>query len=191
VLLPLQPVGETVPLAQIQTALQGLPQTQVLDIGGELGRMYTRYLGEARTQAALGGLGVLLLMALALRNGPRVLAVSQPLLLAVLLCLGGLALLQVPVGILHLVGLLLVVAVGSNYALFFDMVQQGAGEADDDTLSSLLLANITTVLGFGLIAVSDIKALSAIGQVVAPGALLALLLGAAFAPRKAQPRAGL
>jgi predicted exporter len=191
VLLPLQPVGETVPLAQIQTALQGLPQTQVLDIGGELGRMYTRYLGEARTQAALGGLGVLLLVALALRNGRRVLAVSQPLLLAVLLCLGGLALLQVPVGILHLVGLLLVVAVGSNYALFFDMVQQGAGEADDDTLSSLLLANITTVLGFGLIAVSDIKALSAIGQVVAPGALLALLLGAAFAPRKAQPRAGL
>jgi predicted exporter len=81
--------------------------------------------------------------------------------------------------------------VGSNYALFFDMVQQGGGEADDDTLSSLLLANITTVLGFGLIAVSDIKALSAIGQVVAPGALLALLLGAAFAPRKAQPRAGL
>jgi predicted exporter len=168
-----------------------MPQTQVLDIGGELGRMYTRYLCEARTQAALGGLGVLLLMALALRNGPRVLAVSQPLLLAVLLCLGGLALLQVPVGILHLVGLLLVVAVGSNYALFFDMVQQGGGEADDDTLSSLLLANITTVLGFGLIAISDIKALSAIGQVVAPGALLALLLGAAFAPRKAQPRAGL
>ncbi|KPF50951.1 transporter [beta proteobacterium AAP121] len=183
VLLPLQPVGETVPLAQIQAALQGLPQTQVLDIGGELGRMYTRYLGEARTQAALGGLGVLLVMALALRQGRRVLAVSQPLLLAVLLCLGGLALLQVPVGILHLVGLLLVVAVGSNYALFFDMLQHGGGSADDDTLSSLLLANVTTVLGFGLIAISDIQALSAIGQVVAPGALLALVLAAAFVPR--------
>ncbi|RVU46661.1 transporter [Rubrivivax rivuli] len=189
VLLPLQPVGETVPLAQIQAALQGLPQTQVLDIGGELGRMYTRYLGEARTQAALGGLGVLLVMAVALRSGRRVLAVSQPLLLAVLLCLGGLALLQVPVGILHLVGLLLVVAVGSNYALFFDMLQQGGGAADDDTLSSLLLANVTTVLGFGLIAVSDIKALSAIGQVVAPGALLALVLAAAFVPRGPAPTA--
>jgi hypothetical protein len=45
------------------------------------------------------------------------------------------------------------------------------------------------VLGFGLIAISDIKALSAIGQVVAPGALLALVLCAAFAPRKARPRA--
>ena len=148
-LLPLQPVGDSIDLARVAAALQGVPEVQVLDIGGELGRMYQRYLGEARTQAALGGLGVLLLMAVALRRPRRVLAVCQPLLLAVLLTLGGLALLQVPMGILHLVGLLLVVAVGSNYALFFDMLQQG-GQADDDTLASLLLANVTTVLGFGL-----------------------------------------
>ena len=189
VLLPVQGVGDAVDIAQVRAALQGVPQTQALDIGGELGRMYSRYLGEARGQAALGGLGVLLLMAVALRNGRRVLAVSQPLLLAVLLCLGGLALCQVPMGILHLVGLLLVVAVGSNYALFFDMLQHGGGTADDDTLASLLLANVTTVIGFGLIAVSDIRALSAIGSVVAPGALLALVLAAAFAsPARTPPK---
>ncbi len=187
-LLPLQPVGEGVDLARVRAALQGLPQAQVLDIGGELGRMYTRYLGEARTQAALGGLGVLLMVAAALRNTRRVLAVCQPLLLAVLLTLGGLALLQVPMGILHLVGMLLVVAVGSNYALFFDMLKHG-GEGSDDTLASLLLANVTTVLGFGLIAVSDIQALSAIGCVVAPGSLLALVLAAAFIPGAARPGA--
>lgn len=181
VLLPVQGAGGAVDIAQVRAALQDLPQTQALDIGGELGRMYSRYLGEARAQAALGGLGVLLLMAGVLRNGRRVLAVSQPLVLAVLLCLGGLALFQVPMGILHLVGLLLVVAVGSNYVLFFDMLKHGGGTADDDTLASLLLANLTTVIGFGLTAASDIKALSAIGSVVAPGALLALLLAAAFA----------
>ena len=180
-LLPLQPVGETLDLARVGAALQGLPQVQVVDISGQLGRMYRRYLGEARTQAALGGLGVLLMVAVALRNTRRVLAVCQPLLLAVLLTMGGLALLQVPMGILHLVGLLLVVAVGSNYALFFDLLQHG-GQASDDTLASLLLANVTTVLGFGLIAASDIQALSAIGCVVGPGALLALVLAAAFAP---------
>ena len=188
-LLPLQPVGDSVDLARVRAALQGVPQVQVLDIGGELGRMYQRYLGEARVQAALGGLGVLLMVAAALRRPRRVLAVCQPLLLAVLLTLGGLALLQVPMGILHLVGLLLVVAVGSNYALFFDMLQQG-GEANDDTLASLLLANVTTVVGFGLIAVSDIQALSAIGQVVAPGSLLALVLAASFIPRTPGPRVG-
>lgn len=185
-LLPLQPVGESLDLARVQSAIQGLPETQLLDIGGELGRMYERYLGEARTQAALGGLGVLLVVALALRQPRRVLAVYQPLLLAVLLTLGGLALMGVPMGILHLVGMLLVVAVGSNYALFFDMLRHGDA-ASDDTLASLLLANGTTVLGFGLIAVSDIKALSAIGCVVAPGAFLALVLAAAFVPAATPP----
>jgi predicted exporter len=37
------------------------------------------------------------------------------------------------------------------------------------------------VVSFTLIAISEIPALSAIGRVVAPGALLALLLSAAFA----------
>ena len=80
---------------------------------------------------------------------------------------------------------MLVVAVGSNYALFFDAPVSGA--YDEDTLASLLLANATAVLSFGLIALSEIPVLAAIGQVVAPGALLALVISAAFAPRAATP----
>jgi predicted exporter len=94
-----------------------------------------------------------------------------------------LAALGVSLGILHLVGLLLVVAVGSNYALFFNMLADQA-HPDDDTLASLMLANLTTVLSFALIAMSSMPALSAIGRVVAPGTLLALVLSAAFAPRR-------
>jgi predicted exporter len=138
----------------------------------------------AQTQALLGALGVVALVGFSLRSLPRLLAVCQPLLLSVLLTMGALAALGVHLGILHLVGLLLVVAVGSNYALFFDMLQhEPGGVTDPDTLASLLLANVTTVLSFGLIATSSIPALSAIGRVVAPGALLALLLSAAFASR--------
>jgi predicted exporter len=169
----------------LNAALAGLPGTQALDIGHELGRLYDRYLNEARAQALLGALGVVLLIAAWLRSPRRIVAVCQPLLLAVLITLGGLAALKVPLGILHLVGLLLVVAVGSNYALFFDLLREQP-EADEDTLASLLLANVTTVLSFGLIALSTIPALSAIGRVVAPGALLALLLAAAFTPRRAR-----
>ncbi len=184
-LLPLQPVGDHLDTAAVQGTLQGLAGTQTLEIGAELTRLYARYLGEAQAQALLGALGVVLLMAVTLRSWRRLLAVCQPLLLAVLLTMGALAAAGVTLGILHLVGLLLVVAVGSNYALFFDMLQQ-RGDArtaiDADTLASLLLANLTTVLSFGLIAMSAIPALSAIGRVVAPGALLALLLSAAFAP---------
>ena len=173
---------DAIDTAAVERALQGLDGVQVLDIGTELGGLYRRYLGEAQGQALLGAAAVVLLMALWLRSGRRLLAVCQPLVLAVLLTMGALAAAGVQLGILHLVGLLLVVAVGSNYALFFDLLRAG-GDADDDMLASLLLANATTVLSFGLLALSGIPVLAAIGLVVAPGALLALLLAAAFAPR--------
>jgi predicted exporter len=184
-LLPLQPAGDQ-PLdtAALALALQGLPEVQVLDIGTELGSLYQRYLHEAQVQAAFGAAGVLLLIGLWLRSARRLLAVARPLVLAVLLTMGGLAAAGVSLGILHLVGLLLVVAVGSNYALFFDMLANGEGGNNDgdDTLASLLLANLTLVSSFALLATSSIPVLAAIGLVVAPGTLLALLLAAVFAP---------
>jgi len=178
-LISLHP-GERFDSGRLAAALAGVPEVQVVNVGDELRGLYTRYLHEAFVQVMLGALAVVVLLGLYLRSGRRLLAVCQPLLVAVLLTLGGLAVLQVPLGILHLVGLLLVVAVGSNYALFFDQLRE-TGRADEDTLASLMLANLTTVVSFTLIAISDIPALSAIGRVVAPGALLALLLSAAFA----------
>ena len=201
-LLPVQPAPHKADTTALRQALEAQPGVQWLDIKPELDRLYSRYLGQAQAQTGLGALAVVAVMALWLRSGRRLLAVCQPLALAVLLTLGGLSLLQVQLGILHLVGLLLVVAVGSNYALFFDLLQnspeatpaagQGSTESRYDTLASLLLANLTTVLSFGLIALSTIPALSAIGRVVAPGAFLALLLAAAFArPQPGRPHPGL
>lgn len=173
---------------RLEAALAGAPEVQVVDVGRELAGLYQRYLHEAFVQVLLGALAVVVLLGIYLRSGKRLLAVCQPLVVAVVLTLGGMAVLQVPLGILHLVGLLLIVAVGSNYALFFDQLRV-SGRADEDTLASLMLANLTTVVSFGLIAISDIPALSSIGRVVAPGALLALLLSAAFASRVAPPPA--
>ena len=173
----------------VEQALRDLDHVHVLGIGEELRRLYRHYLGEAQAQALVGAFGVVLLMAWWLRSLPRLLAVCKPLLLAVLLTMAGFALIGVPLGILHLVGLLLVVAVGSNYSLFMDWLRHQAS-TDEDTLASLLLANITIVLSFGLIALSQIPALSAIGRVVAPGALLALLASAAYASSSARSGVG-
>ncbi|WP_234197165.1 MMPL family transporter [Pseudacidovorax sp. NFM-22] len=166
--------------ADVVAALQGLPGVSVAEVGEELGALYKRYLHEAFVQVGLGALAVVLLLGAWLRSGRRLLAVCQPLAAAVALTLGAMAAMGMALSILHLVGLLLVVAVGSNYALFFDQLRE-TGHADEDTLASLMLANLTTVISFTLIAISDIPSLASIGQVVAPGALLALLLSAAFA----------
>ncbi|NML18533.1 MMPL family transporter [Azohydromonas caseinilytica] len=192
-LLPLQPPARAdagIDAPRVQAALQGLPgEVAVLDIKQELDGLYARYLHEALIQALLGVVAVVALLGWQLRSLRRLWTACLPLALSVLITLGGFVALGVPLGILHLVGLLLVVAVGSNYALFFvqwPMAATGAApdERQADTLASLLLANVTAVCGFGLIALSQIPALSAIGRVVAPGVLLALLLCSAFAPRR-------
>jgi predicted exporter len=98
--------------------------------------------------------------------------------------LAALAVSGAALGILHLVGLLLTVAIGSNYALFFDHLRErGEADADTDTLASLLLANLTTVASFLLLASSGIPVLRAVGIVVAPGALLCLVFSAAWLGR--------
>jgi predicted exporter len=192
-LLPLQD-GATPPDAQaLRQAFADLPaasRIQVIDIKQSLDDLYDRYLREALVEGALGALAVVAVVAIQLRSWRRVLAVCEPLAMAVVFTLGALAASGVPLGILHLVGLLLVVAVGSNYGLFLDALEHGGapagrvGASDEDTLASLALANLTAVIGFGLIACSHIPALNAIGRVVAPGAALALLLAAACAGRR-------
>ncbi|MES2099876.1 MAG: MMPL family transporter [Pseudomonadota bacterium] len=198
-LLSLQAGPKAIDPVQLRAALADLPGVQVVNIGAELGTLYARYLHEAGLQALLGAFAVCVLLALHLRSFARLWRIAQPVAAAVLIVLAVFSVSGTALGILHLVGLLLTVAIGSNYALFFDQIraQQDAAPAgaplrsndkalalDNDTLASLALANLTAVISFLLLAFSSIPALFAIGQVVAPGILLSLVLSAAFIPAR-------
>jgi predicted exporter len=193
-LLSLQAGAQGVDVARLRAALADVPGAQVVNIIGELDALYARYLHEATLQALLGALAVCALLALHLRSISRLRRIAQPIAATVLIVLAVLTASGAALGILHLVGLLLTVAIGSNYALFFDQIrdQQETRPAgaevpvDHDTLASLALANLTAVISFCLLALSNIPALFAIGQVVAPGILLSLLLSAAFIPSRAR-----
>jgi predicted exporter len=109
-----------------------------------------------------------------------------PLLTSVSLVAAGLVIFKGSLSLLHLVGLLLVVAIGSNYALFFDQrskmnLSQTSTSSDHNMLCSLFFANLTTVLGFGLLAFSSVPVMNAIGMAVGAGTFLALVLSAIFA----------
>ena len=193
-LLSLQPGAKTIDPAALRSALADVPGARVVSIKPELDALYARYLHEAGLQALLGALAVCVLLALHLRSARRLWRIALPVASAVLMVLAALSAAGVALGILHLVGLLLTVAIGSNYALFFDQIRDlqdcqlasAPLAIDNDTLASLALANLTAVISFLLLAVSSIPALFAIGQVVAPGIALSLLLSAAFIPpRKA------
>ena len=174
---------------RVRAAIADVPGVRVVAIKAELDAIYARFLREAEWQAALGAVAVALLLAAHLRSGRRLAAIALPIAAATLAVLAALALAGAALGILHLVGLLLTVAIGSNYALFFDHLRE-RGEADADTLASLLLANLTTVASFALLASSGIPVLQAVGIVVAPGALLCLVFSAAWLGRRRGRRAG-
>lgn len=185
VLMPLRAPAGDQPLdpAAVRAALEGAGNDALfVDIFGESSALYRAYLDEAILLSLAGSLAIVLLMAAVLRSPGRLARVLAPLLIAELLVMAGLALAGERLTLLHLVGMLLIVAVGSNYALFFD--RPDANPADDPrTLASLLLANLATVIGFGILAISPVPVLKAIGITVGPGAVLTLLLSAILARR--------
>lgn len=182
-LLPLTaPEGVDIKAEKIRAALSrtGLPNVLFVDMKAESDRLYSGYLHEA-TALSLGGLGAIVaLLLLVLRSPLRVLRIIAPLAAAVVSVTAGLALFDQQLIILHLVGLLLVVAVGSNYALFFDRADPNTA-VSPSTLASMLFANLTTVAGFGVLAFSNVSLLQAMGVTVAPGVILALIYSAIFA----------
>jgi predicted exporter len=130
------------------------------------------------------------LLLVTLKSLRRTVRVVMPMMAAVAIVAAGLVLLKGSLNLLHLVGLLLVVAIGSNYALFFDQRSRSqaidpANTDDHNMLCSLFFANLTTVLGFGLLAFSSVPVMNAIGLTVGIGTLLALVLAAVFAVRPA------
>jgi predicted exporter len=170
--------AEAVRTVRAAVAHAGVPAV-LLDLKGETDRLYADYLTQAIRLSLAGLAAIVLLLLIALRSPTRVARVLAPLVLAVAAVTALLVGFGQPLTILHLVGLLLTVAVGSNYALFFDRRSHDpAGGSLALTLASLAIANLATVLAFGVLASSRLPMLADLGAAVAPGAFLALLFSA-------------
>jgi predicted exporter len=198
------PIGATPPaaapvidLARVTAALTAaqLSDATVLDMKAQSDALYASYLREAIRLSLIGLALIVVLLWFALRSLRRVTRVLIPLVLAVLIVTAGLALGGQRLTLLHLVGMLLIVAVGSNYALFFDHENAKVGEGSPHptsplTLASLLVANLSTVIAFGLLSFSQVPVLEALGMTVAPGAFLALVFSALLTSRVPSAAAG-
>jgi predicted exporter len=155
----------------------------LLDLKGESERMYRDYRREALEHSLLGALAITVLLSITLRSPVRVFEVLAPLVAAVVLTAAGLLVFGGKLSMFHLVGLLLVVAVGSNYSLFFER-HAASGEDRERTVVSLAFACLSTIIGFGLLAFSSVPLLNAIGSTVGAGAILALVFSAALSRRE-------
>ncbi|MBP2306700.1 MMPL family transporter [Azospirillum melinis] len=176
-MLPLR--GVTDPRA-LAARLSGDPAAQgatLLNLKEESDSLYRTYRQEALTLALLGAAAITLLLALALRSVRSLIAAVMPLAAAVVITMALVTALGQTLTIFHLVGLLLVVGVGSNYSLLFERPEPSSA-LRERTVASVAIANLCTVIGFGTLAFSSIPVLHGIGMTVAIGAFLCLAFAA-------------
>jgi predicted exporter len=182
-LMPLQGVSQPDQLAATIAGFRQ-PGLLLLDLKTESDRLLNAYLHEALTLSLVGCIVIVGLLSVSLRSPRRIAAVCLPLGFAVICTASVLLTGNGVLSIFNLFGLLLVVAVGSNYCLFFE--RQEAGDPQRKRMvASLLLANLCTVIGFGILSFSRFPVLHGIGSTVAIGAVLCLVFGAILTPRTA------
>ena len=184
-MMPLRKVSD--PKA-LQAGLSKHDRSEVvlLDMKRELDELYHGYRMRALGFAVLGVLAIVVLLLATLRSVRRSWDVLAPLAAAVLVTAAILLATGARLNIFHLVALLLVVGVGSNYTLFFERGNPGSADPER-TATSVLFCNLCTVAGFGVLGFAATPVLSAIGATVAIGAFLSLLFAAIL---KARPPRG-
>ena len=184
-MLPLRNVSN-LSLLEARMSKQGGAQVVVLDMKRDLDELYRGYRLRALGFAVLGVVAIVVLLTVMLRSVRRSWDVIAPLAAAVLVTAGILLATGARLNIFHLVALLLVVGVGSNYTLFFERGNPGAADPQR-TAISVLICNLSTVIGFGVLGFAATPVLSAIGTTVATGAFLSMAFAAILKPRSPQP----
>ncbi len=138
---------------------------------------------------AVGGLLLIAIVAVALRDRQRVTRVLAPLALTTLIVVAVLQVAGVSLNLFHLISLILAAGLGLDYALFFEHAADDEAE-QARTLHAVLTCAGSTLMVFVLLASADLPVLRAIGAPVALGVVanfvLALLLTRPAAPRVAR-----
>ena len=102
--------------------------------------------------------------------------------LAAWITLGLLGYAGVTLNLFHILALLLVLGVGIDYSIFFAESQNER----DTTMLAVMLSTMTTLLSFGLLALSQTAAIRSFGIVVSIGMVCALLFSPLAQPRVSQ-----
>lgn len=148
---------------------------RLFDQGDYLRAAYGTFRRRA-TELVLGGLLVVLALCYArYRDARLALASITPAVLASATTLACVGLSGEPANLMHLVACLLVLSMGEDYAVFL-IESRDDPKGPATTMVGLILACLTTVLSFGLLAVSSHPALRALGVVTSLGVLLSLVL---------------
>ena len=182
VVVPLRDVSDPGRVAAAIDA-SALPGASFVDLDRETTLLLHTFQHEATLLAVIGSLAIIALLFVGLRSPMRVLTVIAPLAASVIVTAALLTIGGGKLSIFMVVGFLLIVAVGSNYCLFFERPYHDA-DVHSRSVASIVLANLCTVSAYGLMAISGIPVLHDIGMTVAIGTFLSLFFAAVLSTRR-------
>lgn len=165
--------------AGLAARIATVPGARLLDIEGALTGAFGAY---RERMATLLAFGVLLVVGLvAWRYGrPKLIALAVvPAVLGALCTIAVLGLCGIDLTLLSLVALLMVVSMGVDYGIFLAEDEEHPG-ARGATQLGVVVDGLTTILGFGLLAISSHPALFSIGATAGVGVTLCLVLALCF-----------
>jgi predicted exporter len=151
-------------------------QVRLLDLKAESELMVSDFRDELLWRVALGVLVMVLLMVVGLRARQAIRLVILPTAATVLCVVAVYNVIGIALSLFHLVALMLVVGISIDYALYLSR-EEDDSLARARSLHSLLICCLATAAAFGILALSQIPVLRAIGATVASGVILGLVLG--------------
>ncbi len=145
-----------------------------LDLKQESNHMVGIYRAEMIKFLSVGVLAIMIILGFALRSPKACLRVLFPVATTAVTVVAVLHLVDERLSLFHLASMLLVVGIGLDYALFFNRDHESKAERIQ-TIFAVLVCSVTTILVFGLLALSQTPVLHSIGSTAALGAFCCLL----------------
>ena len=157
-----------------------LPGVTLVDLKGDVELLVAQYRQRAMVAALIGTALIFLALAWQLRRARAVLSMAATIACTITITSGLLLLLAGRLTVFHLVSLLLVVGVASNYTLFFSTLSPQPQQRQRASLS-VLLAAASTFIAFSTLAFSSTPVLAMIGLTVSIGVAVGLVASMVFA----------
>jgi len=164
----------------------GTQQITYLDLKEESNRMVSLYRNETLRLLGWGVLAIGLVLLAGLRAPVTVLRVMLPIGSAIVVVAASLHALGERFSLFHIASFLLVIGLGLDYALFFNR-RDGTQVERGRTVYGLVVCSTTTIVVFGVLALSQIPVLRAIGLTTALGSLACLAFAALLAELPEKP----
>ncbi len=164
----------------------GTQHITYLDLKEESNRMVSLYRNETLRLLEWGVLAIGLVLLAGLRAPVTVLRVMLPIGSAIVVVAASLHALGERFSLFHIASFLLVIGLGLDYALFFNR-RDGTQVERGRTVYGLVVCSTTTILVFGVLALSQIPVLRAIGLTTALGSLACLVFAALLAELPEKP----